>query len=60
MVRAVGVLASLEPASAGLAGVLVLGEHLRAVQWVALTCVGLASAGAVVGRKEAPVTQQIG
>ncbi|WP_370940002.1 DMT family transporter [Amycolatopsis sp. cg13] len=58
--RTVGVLASLEPASAGLAGVLVLGEHLRAVQWVALVCVGLASAGAVVGRKEKPVIQQIG
>ncbi|MFE3177004.1 DMT family transporter [Amycolatopsis sp. NPDC059090] len=60
--RTVGVLASLEPASAGLAGVLVLGEHLRAVQWVALVCVGLASAGAVLGRKGAPekATQRIG
>ncbi|WP_275294207.1 EamA family transporter [Amycolatopsis sp. La24] len=56
--RTVGVLASLEPASAGLAGVLVLGEHLRAVQWVALACVGLASAGAVLGRKDA--TQRVG
>ncbi|UKD54538.1 EamA family transporter [Amycolatopsis sp. FU40] len=56
--RTVGVLASLEPASAGLAGVLVLGEHLRALQWVALACVGLASAGAVLGRKDA--TQRSG
>ncbi len=56
--RTVGVLASLEPASAGLAGVLVLDEHLRAVQWVALACVGLASAGAVLGRKDA--TQRVG
>ncbi|MGW4399908.1 EamA family transporter [Amycolatopsis nivea] len=56
--RTVGVLASLEPASAGLAGVLVLGEHLRAVQWAALACVGLASAGAVWGREDA--TQRVG
>lgn len=56
--RTVGVLASLEPASAGLAGVLVLGEHLRAVQWVALACAGLASAAAVVGRKDA--TERVG
>ena len=53
-----GVLASLEPASAGLAGVLVLGQHLRALQWVALACVGLAIARAVLGRKDA--TQRIG
>ncbi|MER7394639.1 EamA family transporter [Streptomyces sp. NPDC000151] len=50
--RTVGVLTSLEPASAGLAGVLVLAEHLSVVQWVALACVGTASAGAVVGGDE--------
>ncbi|GHE50382.1 membrane protein [Streptomyces longispororuber] len=48
--RTVGVLAALEPASAGLAGTLVLDEHLRATQWAALACVGAASAGTVVGR----------
>lgn len=46
--RTVGVLTSLEPAVAGLAGVLVLHEHLATTQWVALACVGAASAGAVV------------
>ncbi|MCX2970245.1 MULTISPECIES: EamA family transporter [Streptomyces] len=49
--RTVGVLVSLEPASAGLAGVLVLDEHLRMAQWAALACVGTASAGTVVRRK---------
>ncbi|WP_440581312.1 EamA family transporter [Streptomyces sp. PT19] len=49
--RTAGVLASLEPASAGLAGVLVLDEHLRTVQWVALACVGTASAGTVIRRE---------
>jgi threonine/homoserine efflux transporter RhtA len=48
--RTVSVLTSLEPASAGLAGVLVLGERLGVLQWAALACVGVASAGAVVGR----------
>ncbi|MFI8993320.1 EamA family transporter [Streptomyces sp. NPDC053542] len=50
--RTVGVLTSLEPASAGLAGVLVLDEHLNVVQWAALACVGAASAGAVVRREK--------
>ncbi|WP_039939515.1 EamA family transporter [Streptomyces himastatinicus] len=46
--RTVGVLTSLEPANAGLAGVLVLDEHLSGVQWAALACVGAASAGTLV------------
>ncbi|MEV5015617.1 EamA family transporter [Streptomyces sp. NPDC053780] len=50
--RTVSVLASLEPATAGLAGVLVLDEHLRMVQWAALACVTTASAGMVI-RQEA-------
>lgn len=50
--RTVGVLAGLEPASAGLAGVLVLDEHLRMAQWAALVCVGTASAGTVVRREK--------
>jgi threonine/homoserine efflux transporter RhtA len=52
-VRTVSVLTSLEPASAGLAGVLLLGEDLALVQWAALACVGAASAG-VVARREKP------
>ncbi|MFC7880974.1 DMT family transporter [Streptomyces sp. NPDC057376] len=49
--RTVGLLASLEPASAGLAGVLVLDEDLKLVQWTALMCVGAASAGTVTRRQ---------
>ncbi|MGY1427514.1 EamA family transporter [Streptomyces sp. MN12] len=51
LARTAGVLASLEPASAGLAGVLVLDEHLRTAQWAALACVGTASAGTVIRRE---------
>lgn len=46
--RTVGVLQSLEPAAAGIAGITVLGEHLHVAQWLALGCVGAASAGAVI------------
>jgi threonine/homoserine efflux transporter RhtA len=46
--RTVGVLQSLEPAAAGLAGTLLLHEVLGAPQWLALACVGLASGGTVV------------
>jgi inner membrane transporter RhtA len=41
-----GVLMSLEPAVAALAGFVLLGEHLRARAWVALVLVVVASAGA--------------
>ncbi|MDH2414106.1 EamA family transporter [Nocardioides sp. CER19] len=40
-----GVLMSLEPAAAALAGWAVVGEMLTAVQWVALLCVVVASIG---------------
>ncbi len=40
-----GVLMSLEPAAAALAGWLVVGETLSAVQWLALLCVVVASIG---------------
>jgi threonine/homoserine efflux transporter RhtA len=52
--RTVAVLQSLEPAVAGLAGVLVLSENLQPVQWAGLACVGLASAGTVSARSRAP------
>lgn len=45
--RTVGILQSLEPAAAGLAGTIILAEHLDALQWLALVCVGVASAGTV-------------
>lgn len=41
-----GILMSLEPAAAALAGALVLGELLTPVQWAAMACVVAASVGA--------------
>ncbi|MCM0619746.1 EamA family transporter [Nocardioides bruguierae] len=41
-----GILMSLEPAAAALAGLLVLGELLGAAQWAAIVCVVVASVGA--------------
>lgn len=41
-----GILMSLEPAVAAVAGLLVLGELLTPAQWVAVCCVVLASVGA--------------
>jgi threonine/homoserine efflux transporter RhtA len=45
--RVVGVLQSLEPAAAGLAGTLLLAEYLGPAQWLALSCVATAAAGTV-------------
>ncbi|MEJ2853014.1 MULTISPECIES: EamA family transporter [unclassified Saccharothrix] len=44
--RVFGILMSLEPAVAAVAGLLVLGEELGLAQWVAVVCVVLASVGA--------------
>jgi inner membrane transporter RhtA len=41
-----GILMSLEPAAAALAGIVVVGEYLTGVQWLALMCVVVASVGA--------------
>lgn len=41
-----GVLMSLEPAVGALCGLVFLGQHLRAVEWVAIGCVMVASVGA--------------
>jgi inner membrane transporter RhtA len=46
-----GVLMSLEPAVAALAGLVVLGESLRPAQWVAVCCVVAASIGATRGTR---------
>ncbi len=51
--RAFGVLMSLEPVLGGLAGLALLGEQLRATQWLAIACVSVASVG-VVGRTHPP------
>jgi inner membrane transporter RhtA len=40
------ILMSLEPAAAALAGIVVLGEFLTRVQWLAMVCVVVASVGA--------------
>lgn len=47
-----GVLMSLEPAAAALTALLIVGEHLRPVQWLAILCVVAASVGAT--RSDAP------
>ncbi len=41
-----GILMSLEPAAAALAGIVVLAEYLSPVQWAAMACVVVASVGA--------------
>ncbi|WP_369808993.1 DMT family transporter [Nocardia sp. NRRL S-836] len=44
--RVFGILMSLEPAVAAVAGLLVLGEQLKPAQWAAVCCVVIASVGA--------------
>lgn len=50
-----GVLMSLEPVGAALAGLAVLGERLGAVQWAAIGVVCVASAGAALSPRPAPL-----
>ena len=50
--KAFGILMSLEPAAAALAGLVLLGELLGAVEWLAIACVVVASVG--VTRSVAP------
>lgn len=52
-----GILLSTEPAIGAIAGQLLLGEQLSAVQWLAITLVMAASVGSVLlGDKKAPAT----
>lgn len=44
--RLFGVLVSLEPAVAALAGLVLLGEHLTVLQWLAVSAIVIASIGA--------------
>jgi inner membrane transporter RhtA len=53
--RTVGVLVSVEPALGALLGLALLGEHLSALQWLAITAIIAASVGAVMGARTAPV-----
>ena len=48
-----GILLSLEPAVAALAGLLVLGQNLRAIQLLGMACV-VAASGLVLGRRSVP------
>ena len=50
--RVFGILMSLEPAAAALAGLLVLGQRLGARELVALVLVSAASLGVTLGRRE--------
>ncbi|MEV6241971.1 EamA family transporter [Lentzea sp. NPDC051838] len=49
--RVFGILMSMEPAVAALAGLLLLGEELKPAQWVAVGCVVIASVGATRSAK---------
>ncbi len=46
--EAFGIMASMEPAVAAVLGLLMLGEHLSAMQWLAIACTMLAAAGSSV------------
>jgi len=50
-----GILLSLEPAVAALAGLFVLGQHLGALQLLGMACV-VAASGLVMGRRSGPST----
>jgi inner membrane transporter RhtA len=50
-----GILMSLEPAAAALAGLVVVGEHLGVTEWIAIACVVAASVGATRRVPAAPV-----
>ncbi|GHF11713.1 threonine transporter RhtB [Amycolatopsis deserti] len=52
--RVFGILMSLEPAVAALSGLLVLGEALHPLQWLAICCVVAASIGATRSVRDAP------
>ncbi|QXJ19986.1 EamA family transporter [Actinomadura graeca] len=52
--RVFGILMSMEPAVAALAGVVILGEVLSGRQWIAIGCVIVACAGATRGQKDPP------
>jgi inner membrane transporter RhtA len=52
-----GILLSLEPAVAALAGLFVLGQHLLAPQLLGMACV-VAASGLVMGRRSVPPTPE--
>jgi inner membrane transporter RhtA len=53
--EAFGIMTSMEPAMAALLGLLMLDEHLTALQWLAIVCTMLAAAGsAFTARRDLP------
>jgi inner membrane transporter RhtA len=50
--RTFGILMSLEPAVAALVGLVLLGEHLTAAQWMSVALVISASAGATISARQ--------
>jgi inner membrane transporter RhtA len=56
--RVFGVLMSLEPAAAAFAAMLVLGEFLTTLQWVAVACVVAASIGATRSAQASPAATE--
>ena len=56
--HAFGILLSLEPAVAALAGLLVLGQQLSAPKLLGMACV-VAASGLVMGRRSAPSTPEV-
>jgi inner membrane transporter RhtA len=59
--RMFSILMSLEPAVAAIAALLLLGEHLKLGQWLAVACIVAASSGAALKGKEAtlPVSPEL-
>ncbi|NNG20820.1 EamA family transporter [Naumannella sp. ID2617S] len=53
--RTFGILMSLEPAAAALAALLLLGERLGVIEWIAMACVVIASIGATRSAGPKPV-----
>jgi inner membrane transporter RhtA len=51
--RTLGVLMSLDPAFGALAGFLLLNEHLSWLQWTAIACIMVASAGSASANRVA-------
>ncbi len=51
-----GILLSMEPAVGAVAGLLILGEKLSILQWLAIGCTIIASVGSSVGAKSPAVT----
>jgi len=57
--RSFGVVLSAEPAVGALAGLVILGEHLVASQWLAIGAIIAASAGAILTTPADPVAEEV-